>query len=81
MDALAGSRSREEIKALLEKGPVKRFTNHGVNQKVYLIKRALGKAEYNQNLIQTDRQKGVRLAYKRGGQGLPHPWPDAPSIH
>jgi hypothetical protein len=68
-DALAGWRSRTEIVAFLEKHSGKRITRNYVNGMVYLLKKALLKAQYDRNLIQSHRQKGVRLAYKRGIQG------------
>ena len=67
--ALAGWRSRTEIVAFLEKHSGKRITRNYVNGMVYLLKKALLKAKYDRKLIQSHRQKGVRLAYKRGIQG------------
>jgi hypothetical protein len=69
-DPLAGWRSRTEIIEFLEKHTGKRFSKNYVNGMVYLLKKALTKARYDRGLIQTHRQKGVRLAYKRGAQGL-----------
>lgn len=76
-DALVGWRSRTEIIEFLEASTGKRFTRNYVNSMVYLLKKALRDAGYDHKLIQTHRQKGIRLAYKHGAQGPPHPWPDA----
>ena len=75
-DSFVGWRSRLEIIGFLEKHTGKTISNNYVNGMVYLLRKALRKAGYNQKLIQTHRQKGVRLAYKYGAQGPPHHWPD-----
>lgn len=78
-DALVGWRSRMEIIAFLEKHARRAFRTNNVNGMVYLLKKALQKAGYDPKLIQTHRQKGVRLAYKHSAQGPPQARPDAHS--
>jgi hypothetical protein len=68
-DALVGWRSRTEILRSLEEATGRKFRRPYVNNIVYLLKKALTKAGYDRGLIQTHRQKGIRLAYKRGAQG------------
>jgi hypothetical protein len=63
-DVLVGWRSRREIISVLENSTGKKISGNYVNSIVYLIRRALLGAGYDRNLIQTHRQKGVRLAYK-----------------
>jgi len=76
-EALVGWRSRVEIIAFLEKHAGKTFRTNYINGMVYLLKEALRNAGYDPKLIQTHRQKGIRLAYKLGAQGPPQPGPDA----
>jgi hypothetical protein len=68
-DALAGWRSRTEILKRLEEATGRKFRRNYVNNMVYLLKETLTKAGYDRGLIQTHRQKGARLAYKRRAQG------------
>jgi hypothetical protein len=74
-DALVGWRSRMEVSAFLEKHSGKLFRTSYINGMVYLLKKALRKAGYDAKLIQTHRQKGIRLAYKPSTQRPPHQWP------
>jgi len=69
-DPLVGWRSRREILQFLKDSTGKDFRRSYVNNMVHLIKKALRKAGYNHSLIQTHRKKGIRLAFKRGAQGL-----------
>lgn len=78
-DPLVGWRSRTEIVAFLEKNTGKRFSKRYINQMIYLLKCALREAGYNPKLIQTHRQKGVRLALKPGALGPLHRWGSADS--
>jgi len=71
-DGLVGWRSRREIVLFLEKSTGKAFTTRYLNGMVYLLKKALREAGYDGRLIQTHRQKGIRLAYKGGTQSLLH---------
>jgi hypothetical protein len=61
-DALVGWRSRTEIIKFLEESTGKSFRTNYVNNMVHLLKEALRKAGYDRGMIQTHRQKGVRLA-------------------
>jgi len=67
-DALVGWRSRAELLNFLEQSAGRTLRACYVNHIVHLLKKALLKAGYDQNLIQTHRKKGVRLAFKRGAQ-------------
>ena len=70
-DALVGWRSRTEISAFQGGRRGRAITRNYVNGMVYLLRKALRTALYNPKLIQTHRQKGVRLAYKRGEPVFP----------
>jgi hypothetical protein len=63
-DDLVGWRSREEINKFLNESAGKILRASYVNNLVYLLKKALCKAGYDRSLIQTHRQKGIRLALK-----------------
>jgi hypothetical protein len=65
-DPLVAWRSRDEIVKFLQAGAGKPFRKEYVNNMVHLLKEALRKAGYDRSLIQTHRQKGIRLAYKGG---------------
>jgi hypothetical protein len=69
-DPLVAWRSRAEIVRYLQEGAGKPFRRNYVNNMVHLLKEALRKAGYDRSLIQTHRQKGIRLAYKSGSQEL-----------
>jgi len=77
-DALVGWRSRAEVLQLLGGSQGRPFHPRYVNNIVHLLKEALRKAGYDRNLIQTNRQRGIRLALKRGQRvqraGVPRPW-------
>ena len=73
-DGLVGWRSRMEIVLFLEKHAGKAFTTRYLNGMVYLLKKALREAGYDARLIQTHRQKGVRLAYQGGTQTPVRSW-------
>ena len=64
-DPLVGWRSRRDISAAQERLHGRAITRNYVNGMIYLLRKTLRAAGYNPNLIQTHRQKGVRLAYKR----------------
>ena len=78
-DELIGWRSRTEIIEWLAEHKVKRISRKYLAQIVYLLKQALMAAGYDPRLIQSDRRKGIRLAYKHSPQDPPHPRPDADS--
>ncbi len=63
-------RSREEVKKSLADFAGKRLRKGYVNNLVSLLKKRLSAAEYDAELIQTDRQKGIRLAIKKNARGL-----------
>ena len=67
-DPLVAWRSRDEIAKFLQAGAGKPFRKNYVNGMVHLLKEALRKAGYDRSLIQTHRQKGIRLAFKSGAQ-------------
>jgi hypothetical protein len=69
-DGLVGWSSREEIKDYLSKFASKQLRISYVNNLVHLLREKLYKAGYDRNLIQTHRQKGVRLAMKRSARGV-----------
>jgi hypothetical protein len=69
-DPLVGWRSRQEILKFLSDSTGEEFRKQYVNNMVHLLKKALRKAGYDRGLIQTNRQKGIRFALKRGAQGL-----------
>jgi hypothetical protein len=69
-DPLVAWRSRDEIAKFLQAGAGKPFRKSYVNGMVHLLKEALRKAGYDRSLIQTHRQKGIRLAYKSGSKDL-----------
>jgi hypothetical protein len=63
-DELVGWRSREEINKFLNDSTDKQLRASYANHMAYLLKKALRKAGYECNLIQSHRQKGYRLALK-----------------
>lgn len=69
-DPLVGWRSRTEIIKFLKDSTGKDFRRTYLNNMVHLLKQALRKAGYDCSLIQTHRQKGARLAFKRGAHSL-----------
>ena len=69
-DPLVGWRSRSEIIGFLQNSTGKLFRKSYVNNMVHLLRDALRTAGYDRNLIQTHKEKGVRLALKRGGRGI-----------
>jgi hypothetical protein len=64
-DPLVGWRSRTEILGHLSKQFGRSFKQRYVNNLIHRIKLALAKAHYDRRYIQTNRQKGVRLALAR----------------
>ena len=67
-DPLVGWRSRSEILDFLADSAGRSYEPRYVNNLVHRLKKALRKADYDRNLIQTNRQKGVRFAFKRGAR-------------
>jgi hypothetical protein len=67
---LAGWRTRAQILQFLEQSGSRTFRRAYVNNLVHLLRRALQKAGYDRRLIQTNRQRGVRLAYQRAAPGF-----------
>jgi len=67
-DPLVGWRSRGEILDFLADSAGRSYEPRYINNLVHRLKKALRKAEYDCNLIQTNRQKGVRFAFKRGAR-------------
>lgn len=67
-DSLVGWRSRIEVLRFLEQSAGRSFSPSYVNNIVNLLRDALRDAKYDRGLIQTHRQKGIRLAYKRGAE-------------
>jgi hypothetical protein len=63
-DELVGWRSRAEINKFLNNTTGKQLRACYVNNLVHLLRKALSKAHYDSNLIQSHRQKGYRLALK-----------------
>ena len=63
-DELVGWRSRAEINKFLNDATGKQLRACYVNNLVHLLRMALSKAHYDSNLIQSNRQKGYRLALK-----------------
>jgi len=57
-------RSRAETVQFLRESAAREVPARYVNNLVHLLRKALRKAGYDRNLIQTHRQKGVRLALK-----------------
>ena len=70
-DPLVGWRSREEIRNSLARPSRKPFRVAYVNGMVNLLRKTLRKNGYDGNLIQTNKEKGVRLALKHSARGLP----------
>lgn len=70
-DPLVGWRSREQIRDSLARPSRKPFRVAYVNGMVNLLRKTLRKNGYDSNLIQTNKEKGVRLALKHSARGLP----------
>jgi hypothetical protein len=68
--------SRGEIAAYLERLAHRPFTFAYINEMVRRLRAALAKAGYDRMLIQTHRQRGIRLAVKAGLHGPPPRWGD-----
>ena len=67
-DPLVGWRSRTEILDFLAEIAGRGYQPRFINNLVHRLKKALRKAQYDCNLIQRNRQKGVRFAFKRGAR-------------
>jgi hypothetical protein len=67
-DTLVGWRSRADVLRFLEQRAGRSFPPSYVNNIVNLLRGAIRAAKYDRGLIQTHRQKGIRLAYKRGSE-------------
>jgi len=67
---MAGWRSRSEILDYLEQSAKKKFRISYVNNVIHLLRAKLIKAGYDPRIIQTHREKGVRLAIKCGDRNL-----------
>ncbi len=67
-DPLVGWRSRSEILDFLADSGERNYEARYINNLVHRLKDALQEAKYNRNLIQRNRQKGVRFAFKRGAR-------------
>jgi hypothetical protein len=65
-DPLVGWRTRSNVLRFLEQRAGRTFPDRYVNNIVNLLRDALRDAQYDRSLIQTHRQKGIRLAFKRG---------------
>ena len=67
-DPLVGWRSSDQILEFLADAAGRSYEKRYINNLVHRLKGALRKAEYDCNLIQRNRQKGVRFAFKRGAR-------------
>jgi len=74
-DPLVGWRSKEEIIRFLQGPTDKQFRADYVIGMVFLLRQALCKAGYDRRLIQSNKLKGYRFAFKRGARGLLPPSP------
>jgi hypothetical protein len=80
-DDLIGWRSREEILKSLNNFAGHELRIGYVNSLINLLKDKLAKAGYDRDLIQTSREKGVRLALKRrNARGVKGDYAPSPSI-
>lgn len=80
-DGLIGWWPVDEIAKLLGCKGHRKAGRHTVSQWIYLLKKCMASAGHDKRLIQTDRQRGVRFALKRGGfapPAAPNPRNDAP---
>ena len=64
-DLLVGWRSRTEVLSFLADSAGRSYEPRYLNNLVHRLRMALKKADYHCDLIQTNRQKGVRFALKR----------------
>ena len=67
-DPLVGWRSSDEILDFLADSAGRSYEKRYINNLVHRVKKALQNADYDCNLIQRNRQKGVRFAFKRGAR-------------
>jgi hypothetical protein len=69
-DPLVGWRSRTEILSFLADSAGRSYEPRYLNNLVHRLRMALKKADYHCDLIQTNRQKGVRFAFKHSARTL-----------